>query len=318
MPVQCQVTQAHVFEVTQARSQLLQKEISRLVQRRGQVQAVDEPPAAVDGQQHQVVQAEAWQFAQSRIRKIHAVWTKAPVAALKCLAAGVAQRLIGIFTRAGAPQQRVRLETRPTAVAAGRIGPIFGEQHAHVHLVGLALQPFEKTRHAVPHAGPAFLPVFPFGLTIEHPGTLRGCQIAKRHIQRNTPLFRILFDVVLAVMERRRLPGTYGAFSQRFGFIGNDQAVINANDAAKAAAGVAGAQRRVEGKQAGHRVGIMDIAIGAMQVGGETPGCRWRFHRRFGARGHRGGFPVKMDVDLALSDLEGGLDRLKHASAFRR
>src|SRR5207253_11128054 len=46
--------------------------------------------------------------------------------------------------------QRLRLKTPTAAFRAGRVGAVTAEQHAHVHFIGLALEPAEKTAHPVP------------------------------------------------------------------------------------------------------------------------------------------------------------------------
>ena len=46
--------------------------------------------------------------------------------------------------------QRLGLETSTMATRAGRVSSITAEQNADMHLVGFALEPFEKTADAVP------------------------------------------------------------------------------------------------------------------------------------------------------------------------
>ncbi len=66
--------------------------------------------------------------------------------------------------------QCLRLETPALATRAGGVGAIAAEKHAHVHFVGLALEPFEEALYAVPAIGfVIFLAVFacPF-LAVDH------------------------------------------------------------------------------------------------------------------------------------------------------
>jgi len=49
-------------------------------------------------------------------------------------------------------QKRIRLEARASQAGRG-VGAITGKEHADVHLVGLALEPFEIAFDAVPRAG---------------------------------------------------------------------------------------------------------------------------------------------------------------------
>src|SRR5437773_2494458 len=46
--------------------------------------------------------------------------------------------------------QRLGLEPPAVALGAGRVRSVAAEQNAHVHFVGLALEPFEKSADAVP------------------------------------------------------------------------------------------------------------------------------------------------------------------------
>src|SRR6266581_987374 len=140
------------------------------------------------------------------------------------------------------PQQRVGLEARAAAGRTRRVGAIARQEHAHVHLVSLGLQPAEETRDAVPGARPGFSPAHPFGLALEHPFALLRAQIAKRNVERNAALLRVLFDVVLALVKAGGLPGPDSAFAQRLRLVRDDESVVDADHAPKAAAGLAGAE----------------------------------------------------------------------------
>src|SRR5262249_14163010 len=153
----------------------------------------------------------------------------------------------------------------------------------------------EESRDAVPDAGPGFSPAHPLGLAFEHPGTMLRAQIAERNVERNAALLGVLLDVVLALVEARRLPGADRALAQRLRFVGGDEAVADADHGPEAAAGVAGAQGRVEREQARQRLGVVDVAVHAVQVGGEPPR-----RRRRAARGQR------IHIDFALTELERG------------
>ncbi len=48
------------------------------------------------------------------------------------------------------PAERLGLQPRAAAVRAGVVGAEAGEEHPHVHLVGVLLQPAEESLHAVP------------------------------------------------------------------------------------------------------------------------------------------------------------------------
>ena len=62
--------------------------------------------------------------------------------------------------------------------------------------------------------------------------------------------------------------------AQRLALVGDHEAVVDADHAAEAAAGLAGADRRVEREQRRLRLGVADVAVGAVQAGGEAPDLR--------------------------------------------
>ena len=61
-------------------------------------------------------------------------------------------------------------------------------------------------------------------------------------------------------------PGFDGAVRQGASRIGNDEIQVDVDDTSEAAAGVAGPDGAVEGKQIGKRGGIIDVASGAGQT----------------------------------------------------
>ena len=71
-------------------------------------------------------------------------------------------------------------------------------------------------------------------------------------------------QVVLALGAEAGLPGPHHALRQRAGAVGQRQVVINADDAAEAPAGRAGADRVVEAEQGGRRLAVFDVALGAV------------------------------------------------------
>src|SRR5580700_140264 len=113
-----------------------------------------------------------------------------------------------------------------------------------MHLVGFGLEPGEETARAVPDL------LLPRAFALDHPLTRLLGQIAPRHIDRNAALPGEAQQVVLAFLVGWRLPGPHRARGQRFAVVGNDQAVVDADHAAEATAGVAGADRGIEREQA--------------------------------------------------------------------
>src|SRR6185436_19046246 len=173
------------------------------------------------------------------------------------------------------PQQRVRLEAAAFADLARRVRAITRQQHADMHLVGLAFQPVEIVLYAIPGARPGFLPVHPFRLAVDHPALLCRAQVPPGFVERNAALLRILDEVVLAFLETLRLPGFHRAAAKRFRLVWNHQPVIDADDTAEAAAGVAGADRRVEREGALARLAIVNVAVGTMKRRGKLPDGLW-------------------------------------------
>ena len=231
------------------------------------------------------------------------------------------QHRIGIGLRAHAPQQRLRLESRAAAVGARRVAAVLGQQHADVHLVGLALQVLEEARDAIPLLAPvAFLVV---GRAVDHPGFLFRRELVPRRVARDAGGFGVAHQVVLGFFPRRRLDWLDGAGAQRQALVGNHQPPIDADHAPKAAAGVARADRRVEREHRRNRVAVAPVAFGAMQAGGELPQHR-RGHRlqsqitlwRLSIK--RGQLLIweRIDHHAASAALERDLDRLDHAGTL--
>src|SRR6185369_3153646 len=133
------------------------------------------------------------------------------------------------------PQQRFGFQSRAVAREARRVRAIAGQQHAHVHLVRLGFEPVEEAFDAVPDV------LAPRAFAVDHPGLVRFAQLAPGAVERDVALLAELDEVVLAFLVRLRLPRADGAASQRFAFVGDDQAVVDADGSAETFAGFAGA-----------------------------------------------------------------------------
>ena len=262
LPVEGQVTETYRVQEAKPGADFSHQQVGGFIERCGQLQRVCKVTQGIDRHQHQVVDR-----APSRLKL---------------------------------EQQRIGLQARAFAGRAGRIGAVLRQQHPDVHLVGLALQPVEKPPYAIPDAGPGFLPVLPLGLALEHPVAVFRAQLPPRCVEWNAALFRVFREIVLALLETRRLPGADRAVAQRLRFVRHDQTEVDADHAPEAAAGVAGAERRIEGKQARHRLAVLDVAVGAMQSGGKTPD----FTRRCRILTHY------VDIHLALADAKSGFQGL--------
>ena len=124
---------------------------------------------------------------------------------------------------------------------------------------------------AVPVARPGALEADVLRVAFQHPAPVLGRQVAPGDVGGHAALFREAQQVALALAVGLALPGLHRAAGQRLAFVRHHQAVVHADDAAEAAAGFAGAQRRVEGEAARRRLGVVDVALGAVEIGGEFP-----------------------------------------------
>ena len=133
-----------------------------------------------------------------------------------------------------------------------------------MHLVGFAFEPFKVSTGAVPLALPVAREI---RCTIDHPvaGVFR--EIGPGDIGCDTGTVGQSHQVVLAFGKGRGLPGLDSPLGEAQASIGDDQAPIDADDAAKAAAGLAGTDGRVERKQACRWRFIADGAASAFECG---------------------------------------------------
>src|SRR6185369_8276016 len=124
---------------------------------------------------------------------------------------------------------------------------------------------------AVPYARPGLAPAHPFRLPVKDPAPRGLVQVAPRHVERDAALLRVLGKIVLTFAEALGLPRLDRAVAERLGLIGDDEAVVDADHAAEAAAGRAGAERRIEREQRGRGLLILDVAVGTMQPRRKAP-----------------------------------------------
>ena len=148
---------------------------------------------------------------------------------------------------------------------AGRafgVRPITRQQHAHMHLVGLRLQILKEAMNAIPLFGPVTLPV---GIAIKHPVTVLLGKVFPGNVGGHTMPLGMHQQFFLAVRIRLRLPGFNRAISKAKRLIGNDKPRINANDAAKATAGLASPNGRVKREEGRARRFKKEVAAWAAQ-----------------------------------------------------
>ncbi len=294
LPVQRQVADADVAQVSQARAHLGQQQLECVVEQGGgQRQLVEETADARDRQQHEVVHRQAGQGFQL---------LAAPGYAARQEALRGRQHRIGVALGAQAPQHGLGLQPRAAAGLAGRIAAVLGQQHADVHLVRLRLQVVEEAPHAVPLLVPAA--ALPAGLTVDDPVALRLGQLGPRRVARNVVARGVAHQVVLAFLPGRGLHRLDGAFAQGFARVGDHQPEIDADHAAEPAARLARTVRRVEGEEGGLRIGVAQVAFGAVQAGGEAPDVGLAL------------IGQHVDVDAAAAALERRFDRLQRTHAL--
>ncbi len=154
LAVQAQVAEPHLAQIAQAGTDLPQQLIGRLIQGRRQGQAVAQSPAAFDGQTGQVVDIQPGQGPEAGLGLGHGARAVAPLGR---------QHGVGLSAVAQSPEQALVLQPGPAAVRALVVGPVFGQQHTDVHLVGLGLQPIEEAPHSEPD------PLVPGPLALQHP-----------------------------------------------------------------------------------------------------------------------------------------------------
>ena len=130
---------------------------------------------------------------------------------------------------------------------------------------------------------------------------MRLGQVPPGDVERHTAQLGVADHVSLALLETLGLPGFDRATAQAARGVRDDQPEVDTNDASKAATGLAGADRRVEGEQARTRVGIGDAALGAGQCGGVAPFARIAAV-----------FSQRMDGESATAPVQRGFDRLGH------
>ncbi len=293
LAVEREVTQADVDQVLQARADLVEQQLQGLlVTLVGQRDEAEEALQLRDRQQHQVVNVEAGQGSEGISVQRHTLGLEA---------LGRGQHRVGIGLRAQAPQQRLGLQARAFAVGAGRVAAVLRQEHADVHLVGLAFEVAEEAPDAVPLLVPVALPV---RVAFEHPVLLLGGELRPGRVARDGGVAGVLDQVSLALGPGGRLQRLDGAAAQRLLAIGDDQAPVHADDAAEAPAGGASARGRVEREHARRGRAVAAVAFGAVQAAGEAPEFGLGFVKA-----------QRVDGDVTVAALEGHFQGLHHAGA---
>ena len=162
----------------------------------------------------------------------------------------------------------VFFEAAAIAIRTGGVGAEAGEEDADVHLVGAGFEPFEEAANAVPVAtivGVIGIAAFAF----DEPLALGVGEVVEGFFEADAFAFRGADEVGLALGVGAALEGADEAGVDGEGFVGDGFAEVEAEGAAEATAGGAGADGIVEGEEAGGGGGEGEVAVGAAPVGAE-------------------------------------------------
>ena len=129
LPIEREVAQPDVAEIAQARADLAEHELGRVVERPRQLDALEELERALDGQHHEIVDRQARQRGERRVVERRQMRPETLRRARRPRphrpASRAASRATSGFSRA------------PRASRARVVAAVLRQQHAHVHLVGL-------------------------------------------------------------------------------------------------------------------------------------------------------------------------------------
>ena len=167
-----------------------------------------------------------------------------------------------------------------------------------MHLVGLALEPFEKAIDAVPLRAPVARPVL---AALPDPALLLSRELFVGRVGANAAHGGVGKHLLLAFVEGLCRPWLDGSLLESFRGIGDHERLIHRNDAAEAPAFLAGAYGRIEAEERSGGLGKGLVAVCAakpLPVGGER---------------RRAFFGLDEDSHRAGSLVKGLLDRLDRA-----
>ena len=160
--------------------------------------------------------------------------------------------------------QALGLEAGALAVGAGHVAPVARQEHAHVHLVALPLQPLEPAADAV------VLAVVPASLAVDDQPPVLFVQLGERAVQRDAPALAELLQLPQLPARGPGGPGLDDALGDGLGRVRDHQVEVEVDDAAEAVAALAGSQRAVEGEEVGLGLGVGKVAGGAVQAVAEA------------------------------------------------
>ena len=199
--------------------------------------------------------------------------------------------------------QRLGLEAPAAAIGARGIGAIAAEQNAHMHFVGLAFEPFEKSAHAVPaivlgqflHVG-----VFVARFAVDYEILVGLWQIFEGRADIDLFPRAGANEVALRFAHLFAAKNADGALRDRERPVRDRLVQINRDRSPETAALRTGAERIVETEKSRRGRPDIEIAVGAMPAGGE---------RRFLLR-------LEVDeIDPVFAEAQRDLDRFDQARA---
>ena len=248
-PVQRQITQPHILQIPEARPHLIQSQAHRIPARcRNSRYRRDKSRRVPD---RQFVKIGQGQRVDKRIRQTPA---------------GFQERNPEPFRNRGPVKQGLRLEPRGTAAGTGGVGPVAGEHHPHMHLVGLGLQPAEVALHPIPRPGPLMLIILPVaGFPLNHQLLIPLRQAVKRDIRGNLHLAAHPHQVGLALGPLAGEPRFHNPLGKRPRPVRHRQVVIDADDPPEPLALGTGPDRVVEAEQGRAGLRIFNIASRTVQ-----------------------------------------------------
>ena len=167
--------------------------------------------------------------------------------------------------------ERFGLKTSAVTFRAGRVSAITAEQHAHVHFVGLALEPAEKSAHAVPAIVLVIFVVDAIAafLAVDDEILIGFRQFLEWNA--NVDLFpgAGAQQILLRFAEFVAAKNAHDAFFDAEAAIRNRLVQIDRDGATEAAAFRTRAERIVETEKTRRRRANVDVAMRAMPAGGE-------------------------------------------------
>ena len=153
----------------------------------------------------------------------------------------------------------VGLEAGALAVGAGGVGAVAGEEDAHVHFVGLGFEPVEEALDAIPSfLGPELFRLLEGGergvsltFAVLDPVSLFGGEFVPRRFGVDVGLPCRRGGGRVGSLRRVALEGFDGALFDREKVVGDGLVEVDADDAAEAPAGGAGAEGGIETEEGG-------------------------------------------------------------------